>query len=260
MSAYLSYVKAFGRDLRKVAVWEPGANVQLGDYGAIRRQGWEKLGNIWDRIPDAGSELRAYQTSHLDLMSLGSAETITANAGIDYSGVAGALSTSIRFNEGHSVFVRAHDCETVSLKRVQDIAEKLAQSKVKVWEKNWTFVNEVCSAKRFLVLVSVFGGGQVRVTAKTSELLEAFNAGRLTSDSGIQITGPGLLQFLGRSGPIHISLTKVSGSWWLNPSKGPTAGRVEFAEGAESKDDEVYVEDVDAHDFLNTLLASGAEE
>jgi hypothetical protein len=41
-------MKVFGGDLRQVAVWEPGAKVDLGDYGEIRKGRWERLASVGD--------------------------------------------------------------------------------------------------------------------------------------------------------------------------------------------------------------------
>jgi len=62
MSAYLSYMKAFGSDLGQVAVWEPGAHVELGDYGEIRHHRWERLGSIWELMPKVEPKLRESKT------------------------------------------------------------------------------------------------------------------------------------------------------------------------------------------------------
>lgn len=112
MSAYLSYMKAFGTDLRQVAVWEPGTKIGLGDYGEIRNHRWERLGSIWELLTNPSDDLREYLTSSLDRLSLGSAEVISTNAGVGYGAAVGSLSLSIRFNKENSVFVRADKCET----------------------------------------------------------------------------------------------------------------------------------------------------
>lgn len=250
MSAYLSYMKAFGTDLRQVAVWEPGTRIELGDYGEVRNQRWERLGSIWDLMPGVDQSLREFTTSTLDALSLGSAQVVSGNAGATYDGTPGALGLTIKFSSEHSVFARAEKCETRSLSRLQAIADELAIRGV--WEKRWTFVNEVRSANRFLVLVGIGSGGELRVTAKTSDLLNAFVAGRLSTDNGLQISGTEVLQFLGRSGPVHMSLIKVSGPGLFR--KRARAERAEYAEGAaSSKTEPVYVEAIDARDFCNEL-------
>ena len=249
MSAYLSYMKAFSSDLRQIAVWEPGTQVKVGDYGEIKNKRWEVLGNVWDLIPDADERLREWQSSELDLLSLGSAEVVSGSSDTGYGSLVGNLSIAIRFRKEHAVFVRAEKCETRSLRRVQDIAEKLVRRGV--WHKSWSLVSEVRSARRFLVLVSVAGDGEVQVSAKTQELLNAFKAGQVRSEDGIQITGSAVLQFLGRSGPINMSLMRVRGPGLLNPHT--KARRVDFAEGKVGAPGAIYIEDVDAQSFLDQL-------
>lgn len=131
---------------------------------------------------------------------------------------------------------------------MQAIAENLAVSGV--WQKGWSFANEIRSARRFLVLLGSSGGGQVQVTAKTNELLEAFVAGQVTADAGIQISGSEVLQFVGRSGPIHMSLTKVTSPWLLQ--KQTKAARVEFAE-SKSGSKPVFIENIDVQDIIGKL-------
>ncbi len=252
MSAYLSYMKAFGNDLRQIAVWEPGTHVELGDYGEVRKQSWERLGNLWDLIPKADQRVREYRNSTLDQLSLGSAEVIRGNSDAGFAGVPGSLSISIRFGKEDSVFVRADKCETRSLTHIQEIAEQVAS--YNGWEKNWTFVSEVRSAKRFLVLLGSTAGGQVQVTAKTNDLLDSFLAGGITADIGIQISGSEVLQFLGRSGPIHMSLVRVSGPSLLR--RRTKVERVEFAEGKAGTQEPVFVENVDAEEFVEALTTS----
>lgn len=257
MSPYLSYVKAFGTDLRKIAVWEPGTRVELGDYGEVQEQQWKRLGSIWDLIPGVGERLREFTTSRLAGLSLGSAHIVSGNAGATYDGIPGGLGLTIKFSSDHSVFVRAENCETHSLAHLQDVADELAARAI--LRRGWTIVNEVRSAKRFLVLIGVGSGGELRVTAKTSDILDAFVAGRLSTDNKVQISGTEVLQYLGRSGPIHMSLMKVSGPGVFR--RRAKAERVEFAEGSRTptgertkpKGEPVYVEAVDAKEFCEML-------
>ncbi len=227
MSAYMSYMRAFGTDLRQVAVWEPGSKIDLGDYGEIRNRRWEKLGSIWDLMENPDPQLREHTTAKLERLSLGSAQVVEANTEGGVSGLASNLSLSIRFKNKQSVFVRADDCETIVYRRLQAIAERLVS--VPDWRKTWTFVSEVRSAKKFLVLLATGEGAQVQVKAKTTELLDAFNVGRVSADAGIQISGSDVLQFIGRSGPIHMSLMKIRSPWLLRDRT--TTERFEFAEG-----------------------------
>lgn len=252
-SVYLSYMKAFGTDLKQIAVWEPGSKVELGAYGEVRKHRWEKLGNLWDLIPKADQKLREYDTATLDRLSLGSAELIAGYSAAGFASAAGSVSLSIRFSKEHSLFVRADKCETMSLKQVQRIAEQIAQHGN--WEPSWTFVSEVRKAERFLVLLSASTGGTIQVTAKTNDLLDAFAAGHITADAGIQISGSEVVQFLGQSGPIHMSLIRVSGPGLLRSRT--LAERIDFAEGRAGSPEPVYVENVDANSFLD--LIAGAE-
>jgi hypothetical protein len=248
MSAYLSYMKAFGTDLRQVAVWEPGNKIELGDYGEVQDRRWVRLGSIWDLIND--QKLRDSRTSTLEQLSLGSAQIVSGNSNNTIEGTSGKLGLTIKFSSDQSVFVRANNCKTRSLNSLQAIANNLAATGS--WKKQWTFVNEIRSADTFLVLVGSGSSGEINVTAETSDLLDEFVGGRLSTSNGIQISGSEILQFLGRSGPIHMSLIKVSGPGIFN--KGVKAVNVDFAEGSVSAQDKiVFIEDVDSQEFYNQI-------
>ncbi len=244
MSTYRSYMKAFGSDLGKVAVWEPGTKVELGDYGQIRNRSWEHLGNILDLFPRIEPELLEYKSSSLDRLNLGSAEVTSANMGAKYGMAAGNISMKIKFNGNNSCFVRADKCETRALRQVHALAKFLASKDT--WQPYWTFVNEVRSAERFLVLLGTQDGGEIQVTASTSELLDAFSAGKVSADAGIQISGSEVLQFIGKRGPIHMSLIKVKCPWFVG---GVRVKQMQFAEGPNSSM-QVSVESTTADEIL----------
>jgi hypothetical protein len=244
MSEYQAYIKAFGSDLRSVAVWEPGTEVKLGDFGQIRKRKWEHLGNILDHFPSITPELLEYTSSSLDRLNLGSAEVISTNMGAEYDMPAGNISMKIKFNGDNSCFVRADKCETRALKRVQAIAEFLVLTNK--WERDWTFVNEVRSAERFLVLLGTKGGGEVQITASTSELLDEFSNGKIGADAGIKISGSKVLQFIGKKGPIHMSLIRLRSPLF---SQIVRTNEVEFFDGKPSPI-QVSIENITADEIL----------
>jgi hypothetical protein len=99
MSSYLTYMTAVSSDLRQIPVWEPGAATALGDYGEIRNKQWQRLGSIWDRLPEVSPGLRDESTAHLELMCRGSSEVCNGGASLSHDGSVGTLGLSIRFSK-----------------------------------------------------------------------------------------------------------------------------------------------------------------
>ncbi|HEY6235466.1 MAG TPA: hypothetical protein VIW69_10225 [Candidatus Elarobacter sp.] len=248
MSLYLSYMKAMSADLGQVAVWEPGSAVELGDYGELKNRRWEYLGSIWDRIPaDQRERLRETTSAKLDWLTLGSATVTNANANAK---AGGAFGISVEFKRNGAVLLRAQECETRSLRRVQEIAEQLALGE---WKSRWMFVSEVRGAKRFLILIGRRPGASVKVTAETSEVLDAFGVGGVSATTGIEISGSDVLQFLGNNGAIHMSLMQISGPGLF--AGGTEVKRRHFARGEHHAPlPEVYVDSVDAETFVRSLV------
>jgi hypothetical protein len=241
MSTYLTYMKAFGTDLGHIAVWEPGRSLDVGDYGSIQNGHWNRLGSIWELSEHVTERMREVSISKLDRLSLGSAQITSGTSDTRLQVPGGKVALSIRFSGDCSVFVRAVQCETRSLLRIQEIADVLAAQGV--WQKEWTFINELRIAQRFLVLVGSGAQGELQV-------LDSFIGGTATTTHEVGFSGAEVLQFVGRSGPIHMSLTKITGPGWF--SRRAKAGRVEFAEGIRSIEP-VYLEPVGALDFLENI-------
>lgn len=223
MSPYKSYMKAFGTDIRRCAVWEPGRYVAPGDYGKIEDGLWLRLGSIWDMVPRPPESFSQTHTSRQEVKTIGSAEVTSSHANVGGA----SISLAIKFKAKNSVFGRAAHCETKSLKDLQSIADWLVAAEV--WDPTWTLVSEVTSAKSFLVLVCTSDGGSAIVNANTADMSQSFLNGTLSADVGIEINGAGVLKYVGRSGPIHMSLVRLKSPNLIR--KRTSVKNVEFAEG-----------------------------
>ena len=224
MATYIEYMRKFGKDLGQIGVWEPGTNVAPGDYGIVQSKRWQRLGSIWDLLPTRLADLEKTDVSTLDRLVTGTAELV------DAGGHASLLpfSASFKFHEEHSLFVRGEDCTTTSLIRIQKLSEALLKSGE--WSPTWVFVSEVRVVKRFVVLVGSAAGGTTTVTAKTSEDLASFLTGGIDAGANLTFSGMSVSQYIGRSGPLNMSLVRIKSSWWDSRTRPP---RVAFAEGTE---------------------------
>ncbi len=207
MSAFQTYMKTFKRDLQQTAVWPPGSNVQLGDYGRRVSGKWQKLGSIWDLI-QKNSRLAATRNSKTPSMKLGSGILVDNSTNAKYDDAAlMAVSASIKFDKNNSVFVSASDCETTSLTNVQMIGEALTNSGK--WNRSWSLVSEIFTAEKLQVVIAGNQGEEAKIEAKTHKLLEQFTNGTASTDAGIKVTGQGVVSYIGESGPLYFSLAKA---------------------------------------------------
>lgn len=189
-------------------------------------------------------------------MCRGSSEVCNGGASLSHDGSVGTLGLSIRFSKGNSVFLRAQACETRSLRRLHAIAQHLVLYD-KEWQKHWSIVSEVQTAERFLVIVCGKTGGQVEIRAKSRDVLDALIAGHLEGNANLQISGTDIVQFVGKNGPITMSLFRVRSTWLGKPEAIPQ--RLQSAHG-EAQSDPAEVDEVKAEAFMNEIAAANAEE
>lgn len=209
---YESYVRAFARDLRQLAVWKPGAAVELGAYGELQNRQWICLGSIWDLLPDSVvAELKRHDVSASTSIRMDTSVASRVLAGAE---ALGKMRMGLTFSETHSVYFRASNCQTRSLVNIDAIVQRLWNLAPGRWRKSYRFVNEVSVAGSFVVLVGGQAGSQVTVSAESKELLSKFELGAIKGEAGIELTGDAAIQIVGECGPYGMTLVGIKAPWW----------------------------------------------
>jgi len=202
------YVRAFKRDLDAWAVWEPGTQVELCDFGVVEGGRWSKLGSLWELVPK--TEKDTVEESKPAELIFGSATISELDTQL--SAPSDLASVTVRFGSTDSLFVRASKSIQSRVANLQDLSERLLKAKDK-WKREWYLVTGVRRAAKFTVLSAGESNAEVKVSASVANL-HSFLAGNIAADAGLRFAGNVAFSFVGRSGPIHLDLARIRIRWW----------------------------------------------
>lgn len=198
------YLSSFRNELDYWAVWEPGNEIELWEFGTIGDGQFISLGNIWDEFLTRYDADKEKISSDLKLV-LGSATISDVQATVNAGGLA---SFSLGFSNRDSLFLRAHNSSYCSIPNLYNLAKRI--QKIGEWKSSkWYLVSGVRSAERFTVLTANEDGGSIEVNASLSDL-QALRDGIADADASINFSGSVGLSYVGGSGPIHIDLVQIN--------------------------------------------------
>lgn len=203
MSIQRSYARAVRKQLRRHAVWEPGAPFSLGDYGIIVDGCFRKLGNIRDVSAVAPSP-RLAEEGFFEFTSQG-VVVGKVSAGADTKEVVDAT-LDLAFAESDTLFLRATGSRLEILDNLQDIADEL-QFEPR-WKSNWKVITSVRSAEAFVLLFSDKGKTAVSIRAEPA-ILKGLQVGKVSAEAGLTFAGDVGYKSVGRRGPIFLELGRI---------------------------------------------------
>ncbi|MBA5246632.1 hypothetical protein H1R16_09880 [Marnyiella aurantia] len=173
-----SVAKAYANTVRKnqkvlYAVWEPGLPVELGDYGTMKGNIFEPLGNI--REIEALKDFKI--TTRLDPTQ--DEKTFTSQKGVEYKlipkasasvqGVPVNASIEFKFSEENAVFFNAAGCVFEMIENKHQLGQKILEifrDDDTVWNRDFVLVTALVHAKRALILVSTSSDFAIGFEAK----------------------------------------------------------------------------------------------
>lgn len=195
-----TYGRMVWQALREYAIWAPGENIKLGDYGVVRDGCFQRIGSLPDVIGDFQLKTRP---SKLDGFFCTSSHVVHARGSGDVEGLA-----SVRFSFGKEcgsvLSITGVSANTVE--NLRDLADALEGSAS--YERKFQVVTTVRKAESLTVLISGSSGGELSVSAK-NEVLDAFLQGAPDVTAGLNVEGAVGLQVVGKAGPVSVQLHRL---------------------------------------------------
>jgi hypothetical protein len=198
------FASSVRKQLGRYPVWEPGAPIELGDYGVLRAKTFHKLGNIKafgiSFSETVGSET-PYQFSSEGTTLVGA----QAGGSVTPPGLAAAvkLSAELQFKEEHGIFITALRSRVIEISELRELGLKLRKSEQ--WDFNWKFVAQLRDVRPGTIIMGSSAGTTLKIEG-ASDVLQQFNIGALNGTAGITLTGNAALQVVGINGPILLEL------------------------------------------------------
>jgi hypothetical protein len=203
------YVAVVARELGRHAVWQPGLQLEIGDYG--RMEGglfgiggsiFVKLGNIADfgitQIKKTASEKMGWSFTSNGMK--------TAFIKGDIAGGVGETKLQIQCGSKESLFIRSAKSVVEQVDNLQIIADAL--QKIDKWKSHWKLIRELRRVQDGLVLVSNSGGGTIELTGGLKEIQGLDQIGA-KAGAGIRISGATSDRYSGINGPLLIGLVRI---------------------------------------------------
>jgi len=138
------------------ANWEPGEPLQLGDYGTLDGDKFDRLGNIrtfgisFDVRSDKVGDQKKFSSEGTRERSGGASAEGTVNSVVDAK-----AELAITFTRKNSVFFNAANCTTDSIEDIADVGRKLIDmyENDERWKKKWVVVTHIVTASNTIIAV-----------------------------------------------------------------------------------------------------------
>lgn len=164
MSLSQTYAATVRHQLEYFAVWEPGALLEIGDYGYLEGDIFKQKGNIRDLGIDWRERANPNE-SHKKFTSENDTKLDFGVGGQVTGGIAKA-SLKIQFGKEKSVFFNATGCTSVSIDNKDSAGEQLiALRKSGRWEREYVVVVEKVTAKNAQIIISQSGQAEITLEA-----------------------------------------------------------------------------------------------
>jgi hypothetical protein len=172
MSLAAQYCKELRRELRRHANFPPNRPVALGDYGVVRDDVFDRLGNVAD-LGIRFSTVDGAGQSTFQFKSQGSVDfELIAKGDVQPGGVpAVRAGLDMKFHREHAVFFTAAGCTVKAVANIAELGrvliELLRQGR---WESDYYVVTEVNHAERTTAVASGEKGSEIRLEADSPAL------------------------------------------------------------------------------------------
>lgn len=207
------YAKTVRSQLLHHAAWSPVTDsFEVGDYGAIRKGVFQRLGNIREFGVEPVTRTGSSSVS-LDFTSAGTTMVRTAaGAKVDVfpaQPIQGEL--EIGFQGDSSVFIRTGTLTVTELTTVDSIAGQLLGKRDpngRTWRLGWRIIRKLYVADDPVILAAAEKGARISLTGR-ADALARFEAGQGSVGLTVSSKTTASLQILGGRGPVAFDLFKV---------------------------------------------------
>lgn len=244
------YAQIIRSRLLHFAAWSPITDpYEVGDYGALRRGVFHKLGNIRELgiepqvRPGAATVSLAFTSAGATMVrTMGSArvEAFPAEA------LEGTL--EIEFQGESSVLVRSGRLAVTELVGVDAVAGRLVRARDGLgrrWKLGWRIIRKLYVAHDPVILVSSERGAHFSLRGRV-EALAALEAGHGAAELSVSCNKADALQIVGGTGPVAFDLFRARIGGHAHVSFGRAEGQSssEAAELGEPELDDEWQEEV----------------
>ena len=193
------YGQEIWKNVRSYAVWLPGSPLELGDYGVLRENCFERIGSIHELSPGFQPQVSDSKLDSLRFSSDGVSE-LKAKAGGKLAKITYQMATN------SAVVFQAKALVTQSLLNLPELSAHL--SECEHWENSWQVVTGVTRASRFNAFIGGRAGTQFSVTSDP-DVLALLQAPVADAAAEIRVEGDCALNLAGKSGPVMVNLHRM---------------------------------------------------
>jgi hypothetical protein len=208
MTLQPAYSRAVAAQLGCFAVWQPGSEAALGDYGTLKQGRFERLGNIAEfNIPiSATTPTRNFW----EFSSKGVASMVSKvkASGKDRAlNLSAAASLDISFRTENSLFVRAHACAWEEITKIREMA--IAARERPEWDFGWRIISGRRIAQQLVLLMNTTANAKASIQGSL-DLINGLQRGQVQLGTEAEVTGEAALKYFGPGGAFLIDLVRVN--------------------------------------------------
>ncbi|MFT3912388.1 MAG: hypothetical protein QM737_23375 [Ferruginibacter sp.] len=203
------YKKSIANELNRFAIWEPGENISLGDYGVVENGDFQKMGNIKDdfktqfsiqRTPKSFWEYASVGTKHSDNSS---------TVGLDGKQIPvnGKACFQISFENAFSLFIRTNNSVNSNIANLNEVCKQLRT--IKQWKFKWCFVVGIKAADNSIILMNSKANSNILIEGSAAAITKFSNV-TINSKHKIEISGDAALKYVGIKGPFLMVLVQLN--------------------------------------------------
>lgn len=173
------YSKELHKNLKPFfANWEPDFLIEIGDYGYLNNDIFQKTGNVLtdfkkdllkeniqlNKKQGSGEATKSFKSHHSIQVSL---------HGKGELGNIGNAAMKVSFGNSNSIFFNASGCYYESLSNFVEVGDFLIDRYAnKLWKKDFYVVTDIMKADSTLVLINNKSAGEIILESKISEINE----------------------------------------------------------------------------------------
>lgn len=230
------------------AVWPPVVTpIQLGDYGVMVGDNFQKLGHVSDF--GVSLEVERGEATSLNVSSTGVRATRLA-AGAPVHGFVGLGQAEARlaleFTASDAFVLKCRRIERTQIRNLGAIGRQLGRARARdgqTWRHlPWRIVWQLYTGHDVVCLANRSAGTRVEFSGH-AHALQQLEVGTMTAEVGFQSSHGLALEILGKTGPVGIGLARVK---YLH------SGIAFFSSGADDDEDEDTIDRLGAEDEAPT--------
>jgi hypothetical protein len=167
------YTDEMSRKFGYYATWTPGRQLEIGDIGTLKDNVFTKLSNLTTRDIMFEQDKPDKTGEDLDYKSQGNVTIATKLSGC--AAPAESVLTNVdagvilEFNKENSIFFRARNCKTSSIKDILSLGDNILQMyRDGEWNKHWVIITELVTAESGTVIISNSSTGKIELKANAN--------------------------------------------------------------------------------------------